>query len=242
MSDIMDRMARRTNFGQNQSADYQRFKGEYFSGGDARIYFGDVWVDEITNLQFSLQEQVSPIFGYASYTWDKVARGTRYIQGSFTINFKESYYLHSVLNSLRSKQESAGQATNEKSVPKATSWTNDLTVEQLLEGKFEAVADEFEKALWGEGDRKAYARQRSTKSSYFTSESTDSRLNDEGFNILLAYGPMNEAGGMDTNQTVRSLMGVHLTGCGQIISGDGQPIQEQYSFIARDLDGDTSTW
>lgn len=240
MTDRYLRRTNRANIPQQQSPEYQRFKSEYFSGADVRIYFGDIWLDEVTNLQFSMQEQVSPIFGYASYTWDKVARGTRYIQGSFTINFKESYYLHSVLNGLRSKLESKPGEAYRPPVHEAQ-WRNDITVEHLLgTSKFDAVADEFEKSLWGKGKLTAETRARSQRSSYFTSAQATDDLNETGFNILISYGPLNEAGGTRVDQTIHSLVGVQLTGCAQIIGGDGQPIQEQYSFIAKDLDGDAS--
>lgn len=216
------------------STEYQRFKSEYFSGADVRIYFGDIWLDEITNLQFTLQEQVSPIFGYASYTWDRVARGTRHIQGSFVINFKESYYLHSALNSLRSELKDPSTAID---LWEEKQWTKGISTDHLMGEKFEEVADEFEKSLWGEGQKAASARNRVNKSSYFSSEHNDAELDQNGFNILISYGPRTENGGGGVSTTAHSLIGVQLTGCGQIIGGDGQPIQEQYSFIAKDLDG-----
>ncbi|MGN0357148.1 MAG: hypothetical protein ACI4E0_04930 [Blautia sp.] len=74
----------------------------YYSGTDARIYFGDIWVDEIVEIEFGLQEQVAPIYGYGSYTWDVVARGNRVVVGQFAINFKEVGYLQTILNSLSS--------------------------------------------------------------------------------------------------------------------------------------------
>ncbi|MDK2600705.1 hypothetical protein QO179_24735 [Bacillus stercoris] len=131
--------------------EYQRFKSDYFTGADIRIYFGDIWVDEVTSLQFTLQEQVAPIFGYASYTWDRVARGNRYIQGSFTINFKESYYLQSVMNSLTSKMKGSSTTSTGFS---SSQWKKGLNIEHLMSksgDSFNSIADEFEKSLWGEG-------------------------------------------------------------------------------------------
>jgi len=233
----------------NSTTEYQRFRNEYFTGADVRIYFGDIWVDEITNLQFTLQEQVAPIFGYASYTWDKVARGNRYIQGSFNINFKESYYLHSVLNRLSSNMKSAKSGSSGFNT---NQWKEGLDIEHLVNAakgsSFDTIADEFEKSMWGQGQmvQESKARQ---KTSYFypddQSQDIDSmkqsEMRDSGFNILIGYGPMNEKDGMKYSETTHSLIGVQLTGCSQIIGGDGQPIQEQYSFIAKDLDGNVAS-
>lgn len=247
------------NYPPNSSTEYQRFSNEYFAGSDIRIYFGDTWVDEITSLQFTLQEQVTPIYGYASYTWDKVARGTRYIQGNFSINFKESYYLHYVLNSLSSKMKAASK---DAPVFSAQSWKEGTSVEHLVETAdspaFEAIADEFEKSLWGEGDNKSLNSVVSKRkgNTFFSPEhrgkneedgtatyddvTSQKQLAEQGFNILIGYGPMNEKDGRKAAGTAHTLMGVQITGVSQVIGGDGQPVQEMYSFIARDLDGNVA--
>lgn len=243
------RLVRRVNTKQSGTTEYQRFKEEYFTGQDIRIYFGDIWVDEITSLQFTLQEQVAPIFGYASYTWDKVARGNRYIQGSFTINFKESYYLHSVMNSLNSEMKKTADGV---AMYNAAKWKDGVNIEHLVGGsansnEFEKLADQFEKSLWGEGDMMAQVSNRD-QTSYFYPDTGDNsidglnltELRDHGFNIIIGYGPLNEANGTSANETAKSLIGVQLTGCSQIIGGDGQPVQEQYTFIAKDMDGNVT--
>jgi hypothetical protein len=242
----MEQDARRVvgyEYGKNSTTEYQRFKSEYFTGADIRIYFGDIWVDEITSLQFTLQEQVAPIYGYASYTWDKVARGARSIQGSFTVNFKESYYLQAVLNSLSSKMKG-----NSKSTPMfdTKQWKDGVDIEHLI-SSFDVVADEFEKSFWGEGLLTSQSSKKNKGTYFYPNIGNDggsevlslnqSELADSGFNILIGYGPMNEKDGMKASETAHSLIGVQLTGVSQLIGGDGQPIAEQYTFIAKDLDG-----
>lgn len=242
----------------NVSTEYTRFRADYFSGADVRIYFGDIWVDEITGLQFTLQEQVAPIYGYASYTWDKVARGTRLIQGSFRINFRESYYLHSVMDRLSSKVREASDGTSGFEESK---WKQGLNIEHILKevesNSFESIADEFEKTLWGAGQNSKFNkivknREHNTyfypehrgpdKDGHVTYDSNVSQkaLAENGFNIVITYGPMHAENGMRASQTVHTLIGVQLTGVSQIIGGDGAPIEEEYQFIARDLDNDVT--
>jgi hypothetical protein len=232
----------------NSTTEYRRFSNEYFTGADIRIYFGDIWVDEITNLQFTLQEQVAPIYGYASYTWDKVARGTRFIQGSFSINFTESYYLHSVMNRLSSKMRNASDDTP---MFDKNQWKEGVTIEHLMEksssGSFDTLADEFEKSLWGQGSMGTQTNQRKDTTFFYPDfpgngddDPNQYQLREHGFNILIGYGPMNETDGMKYSETTHSLVGVQLTGCSQVIGGDGQPIQETYNFIAKDLDGNVT--
>lgn len=72
----------------------------YFSAVDARIYFGDVYIDEAQKINFILEQNTTAIAGYNSYVYDMIVQGTRYINGEFTINFTKSGYLYEVLNSL----------------------------------------------------------------------------------------------------------------------------------------------
>src|SRR6185312_4609161 len=82
---------------QDSRVEYQLFSADYFSGADVKLYFGDIWVDEVTTITFQLQEEVMPVYGYHSYTFDTVARGKRLIQGSFGINFTSASYLQQIL-------------------------------------------------------------------------------------------------------------------------------------------------
>ena len=61
------------------------FIEEYFSGPDTRIFFDGEEQFEISSLSFSVQEQLKPIYGYASRTFDDVAVGSRVILGQFTV-------------------------------------------------------------------------------------------------------------------------------------------------------------
>lgn len=257
-SDSQGRRVFGYSYGANRTTEYRRFGSEYFAGADIRIYFGDIWIDEVTSLQFTLQEQVAPIFGYASYTWDKVARGSRYIQGAFSINFKESYYLQQVLKSLSSEvgSDNTGNTTGFNT----KTWQSGLDIEALMKSNkqnFNDIADQFEESLWGASknkDMNADIKAREQDSYFYPvfktgvdakgnpTYLTDSQRNltDNGFNILISYGPLNENNGINTPETTHSLVGVQLTGVSQIIGGDGSPVQEQYTFIAKDLDGDVT--
>lgn len=87
-----------TNINNNPGSLYKQTR--YFSGVDAEIYFGETYIDEAVNINFSLQQNTMPIFGYNSYIFDTCAQGSRLIQGSFTVNFTRSCYMYDVLNTL----------------------------------------------------------------------------------------------------------------------------------------------
>jgi hypothetical protein len=72
----------------------------YFSGIDAEIYFGETYIDETVQIEFTVQQNTMPLYGYNSYVYDQIAQGSRIIQGQFTINFTKASYLYDVLNTL----------------------------------------------------------------------------------------------------------------------------------------------
>jgi len=227
----------------------------YYSGTDARIYFGDIWVDEIVEIEFGLQEQVAPIYGYGSYTWDVVARGNRVVAGQFVINFKEVGYLQTILNSLSSamntREEDKWFSLNEfnKEIGEGTGrYKRDLPPETVIEN-FKELANDYEATLWGEpgSDRKEFNEftDNRTKEHYFSGTrfgvENNKLLKNHGFNILLTYGGACDPGRVSTGyRTTQTIVGVQLTGVSQRVDPSGNPIQEVYSFIAKDLSGNVT--
>jgi hypothetical protein len=215
----------------------------YFSGADVRIYFGDMWIDEITELQYTLTENVMPIYGYASHTFDKVARGNRIIQGSFAINFKEVGYLQTVLNSLSSymKKDPAKVDekffTNQKEVTilgeKYKDHFRNIPAEYVIKD-FETLAQSYENRIWGE-DPSHSAKQKKT-SYFYGNDEADNSLKDKGFNILIGFGGLSINNKMSLyHNTIQSILGVQLTQVSTRVDPSGQPVQEIYSFIAKDI-------
>lgn len=70
----------------------------YYSSIDATILLNGDIVEEIVQIQWTIQEQTMPLFGYNSFVWDEVAKGNRIIQGVFAINFTVPDYLDQLIN------------------------------------------------------------------------------------------------------------------------------------------------
>lgn len=228
-----------------RQVEYKVFNDQYYTGADTRIYFGDIWLDEITGIQFSMQENVAPIFGYASYTWDKVARGSRQIQGQFSINFKESYYLIGALNQLQNKYNTNGTTTGFS----YDAFKGNTTLEQLTtqvgNSNFYAIADNFEKTFWSDEGRDSQKQNKAIRenNSYFTNDIPGAQggqkeLGEHGFSIIMTYGPYHAQDGASVAGTAVTLTGVQITGVSQVVGRDGSPVEEVYTFIARDLNSD----
>jgi len=150
---------------------------DYFCGSTARLYFEEIWVDDIITVTWNASQQKSPIYGYASQFFDAVANGTFLVQGSFSIAFKESAYLYTIMNKLRGKhgdqavarsvadarQDNSRLARVMESTPaygrvSNTTKIESYTIEDWMgtssdgTAQFEAVAEALEDVLWGVKD------------------------------------------------------------------------------------------
>lgn len=224
---------------QRHTVNYERFPSEYFSGGDVHIYFGDTFVDEITYLDFTLQESVFPIFGYNSFVFDDFVRGSRIIQGAFRINFKDVNYLKGLMDHiltgntemLKQDLQIRDRKPTEEDVNKLLKYA-----EEGWSREFDVLSQKFEDAIWRTSE--PVNKLRKQKTTFFPNTK-------EGFNIRITYGPYNQTGYENeeinyynrvNKGTVRALYGVQLHTVKQIHDLSGQPIQEEYLFYAKDLD------
>lgn len=225
--------------------EYQIFNEDYFSGADINIFFGDIWVDEATGLQFALQEEVLPVYGYSDFTMAAVSRGRRMVQGSFSINFKSTGYLQQVLQNATAINYAVNQAQNEGVIKPEDFKKYKLDEILTIYGKesFDQIAEEYERALWGVAEDEKNLLSNGSRT-YFPAD-------PYGFDLKINYGAVSEANGKSgyfqttafrstANVTVETINGVQLNGMQKVGIGtsyEGQPITELYTFIARDING-----
>ena len=98
---------------------------KYYSDISAELYFNGHWFEDITAVQWQVQRQAYPLFGYNSFIYDDVALGNRIIYGSFTINFTEPNKLQKVIE--QSKIESQAN-TDTASYEKLSQTVNTTTI------------------------------------------------------------------------------------------------------------------
>lgn len=233
----------------------------YWSGLDARVYAGNVLLDEIVALQYELQEAVLPVFSYASYTFTDALHGARRIQGMFTMNFKREGYLFELLRQLEKRtsvvggnetnapDESAfrlasrGNATVEDFtalVNKGTAHSerNKLTPESVQ--RLKDVSSAFEEAIWGRVEIPKALDPRTTPSRarFETAQDFDLHIHFGSREPLLNETDRRARKAAPDEDlvvaTYTRLVGVHLTGVGRVLDDSGRPIMESYSFIAKD--------
>jgi len=211
---------------------YQVFPQEYFSGTDCYISFNNIPIEEIVTLEFAIQEPIIPIYGYASYVYDAVAHGGRIVRGSFTIAFKESFYIRSILDKL------SDQGISSKNPKKPMSDMNEQQILAWIKGRniaeIEEVANKYSEKLWNQSKAIEVNKQ---KDPFFSP--SDSELSNYGFDIILSYGSELLEVGKEVKEfpgTVKFINGVHLMEVTQILQPSGEPVYEKYSFIAKDID------
>ena len=167
----------------------------YYSAVDGELYFGDIFIDEVTNISWNVQQQTMPIYGYNSYTFDDIAVGSRLIQGQFAINFTKSNFLTNLQNNTSAfKQVSRRMYADDN--PQTTSFSD--------------YRKQLHLPMW-----------------------------DKGFDIVIGFGKVN---GSISSLTSSSPYSTYvILNCVQVTSStiqldyNGNPVQEVYTFIARDM-------
>ena len=93
---------------------YQTYPYDYYAGTDCKIFFGDIWVDDIITIQYTCEQSKTPIYGYASQNFDAIAKGQIIVQGSLAIAFKETGYLNIIQATLEAQRADATQIIKAK--------------------------------------------------------------------------------------------------------------------------------
>ena len=221
----------------------------YFSGAQTKVFFGNIWVDDIVTINWDLVEQKAPLYGYASETYDGVARGTQIVQGVFTIAFKQNEYISTIIDALnargangadvlaRVKRAKARRAIDARyqsraSLPAAVK--RGLTYEKVLDaahkegtGMFTDLSAFLRDNIWGILDNQHLIAEQATDKDKLNNSI------ESGFDILVTYGNI---GNHSSEWTVKGVGDVHITGIRQILNPTGEPILEAYTFFGKLLD------
>jgi hypothetical protein len=229
----------------------------YYSGAQITIWFGDIWVDDIDAISWNYTQEKRPIYGYASQHLDAVAKGQVIIQGQLRVNFREKGYLSYIIQNLPKLRENLKTYEKEGTYENIWSSIKPVVALHLKQGTFGPgtlqdiqdlpkredffdVAKLYEEIIWGDLDKR---KQKETK--FKTPDIVQQEIFPKGFDIMITYGDPQAIEPQSTNDlgnsTVKSLIGVHLTGSSQVIEANGAPIQEMYTFMARDMDEYTGT-
>jgi hypothetical protein len=230
-----------------------QFNSSYWSGLDLNIFFNEIYIDDIVQIQYQITENVMPLMSWGDYTVRYMAHGFRIIQGSFGINFKNSAYMQSVLKFLAS-----GNAPGTNSPETPSTLRAGIAVPQTLNGilgmvkgrningvdvdALSQVAAANQESFWGSAINTSAAPGFNSKSNFpmfYGGRNGFSIIirfgeTDYGKDERITYGKYGSASPPSEVGTILSLTGVHINGVGVAVDDSGRPIMEVYSFMAKD--------
>lgn len=111
--------------------------GKYFTATQALIYIGNLYIDEVVDLQFTYQGNKIPIYGYSSTNLDAFGQGKRLVQGQFSVNLVTEGYLYVVLDQYRQKMSKTSLTTTvEKNITSLSNAIGNARSENQTVGSF----------------------------------------------------------------------------------------------------------
>jgi hypothetical protein len=87
--------------------------GRYFMASDARMYIGNVFIDELEAVQFVLQDNKIPVYPYMGRYFAAIGQGRSLVQGQININFISEGYLYAVLDNYQASATPASPQQTE---------------------------------------------------------------------------------------------------------------------------------
>jgi len=193
----------------------------FFSGAQASVFIGDVWVDDITSVNYEFRDSKQPVYGYGSEYFDLVAYGTKLVSGNFTVNFREPNYIWLILQREKELRKKNLQDESVDNLEDAISGNTRIGDKRKNYNLFFNTnnPDDVKKAF----------KQSLIDGKKVKKESIN-KMNHLGFNMVLGYGT-------ELNQDTigQRIIDAHIVGQSKVIMQDGRPIEERYQFFARDL-------
>jgi len=192
----------------------------YYTSAQVKMYIGDLFIDEMVSVEWGVQENSVPLFGYCSRLADAYAEGRSLIQGQILINYTAPWYLGITLQNHKDKAPDVGKQDDDPEIEPLAAL--------ILQGKPIDNAGDFTPDQWA----KVYARVDQLKSagvsfSISGADSSPAVYKRVKFNIVLEFGD-------PARKNRRMLRDCKLISCNQVVDQSGNNVFESYGFIARD--------
>lgn len=206
--------------------DQRNFKYDYYSGANIGLFVGANQITNAVGFEMSLQQNKTPVYGYASSLFDGVANGVVQVSGVLWMNFTQAQLMSAFV------ANNAGAIASQIDLGKQMDMlfsSNSVVPEDFQ--MVEQLSEDFKNAYWGESTE-LLEGQNLEDPTLVLHARPDQHL--KGFDIFVTYGvPFQQTA--NTNSTQRIVKDVRIVGFGQTISIDGEPVIETYPFIAREV-------
>jgi len=204
--------------------------GTYFQAAQARMYIGNLFIDEVVTCQFQLMQNRIPIYGYRSNKFDAVGTGHSLVQGQLAINFVTEGYLYVVLKEHERLMASAAPALSAM-LPNIKTRINGL-IQQYQQAYTPATQGPIINALMDLAAQDSTGTVSNYISDALNTTPTNSGVNACDLEIPFDIKVQLEAGGRTVTRTIRNCV---LGANDFAYSHDGKTILDTYSFIGREL-------
>ena len=199
------------------------FSPYHYTGSQAQIYINDYWIDEMTALYFSEVTNKTPIFGYTSQTFDRVACGNRMVRGWFTINYVDEAYLKIVAQDIYDR-ENADQFDIERP---------DLRTQLNLDSNDDFIRQKAINEIRGLGNPQFRRFAEQFRADENAQEFLAKRFDAiPPFTIFMLYG---DPTSRIASHTAGRITGVELIAHERIVQTGDDVVQERYEFIGKEV-------
>lgn len=216
--------------------DQRNFKYDYYSGANIGIFVGGNQLTDAVGFEMTLQQNKTPVYGYASSLYDGVANGVVQVSGTLWLNFTQAQLMSAFVANAFGRVDPTSLDVGASASEFLSAALGDDGATPIDLELISSYSDELKEQYWFETpDNLGNSRQEGGNlgnSAHVAHARPDQHLN--GFDIWVTYGvPFQQSS--NTNSTLRVVKDVRIVGFGQTISIDGEPIIEAYPFIAREV-------
>lgn len=225
----------------------------YYAAEDMRVYVAETGSDPefsdlpMHELGFSVTQEKAPVYGAFSYTYDAVMRGTRLVNGTFTLVTKYPNYMKRLLTKAAdNRRENMDRLQDPYPRPQSWQeddanirkyWTRHLDPSAIAQGKTEwSIHPPFTLVVqYGIQDTSVVyspematnPTRRNRRLGVYESSGDTTLMRDHNQRLIESEN--------DEHADTFVLDAVELMGVNRIFSPNSPVVMEQYEFMARDI-------
>jgi hypothetical protein len=214
----------------------------FFAGPDIKAYIAELADDPefgdmpIHGVAFNIEQQKTPVYGYWSYTYDAVMRGTRLVSGQLTLITKYPGYMREALSAAAANR-SANRNNLSDDYPAPGSWrSDDENIERYWGKHIDVAAQTQGKNEWSihppfslvivYGVQNTSVQAKNIGQQYAAYESDNALLSDHNQRLVESYN------GEKPSRLI--IDGCELVSCNRSFTSE-LLVAESYSFFGRDI-------
>ena len=203
----------------------------YFTGAQCRVYLGNIFLDELQSIQYVVQNNQVPYYGYASRFLDGYGQGKSIVQGQIIINYVSEGYLFLTLDNYRrtTLAESGSKDPNSDAAKQIQAlMATQLLVDNAKKGSRRDVSLTAMLAKYASNPQAVALAKKTYSPGGFDPVYCNPTYQDIVFDLEIEIGT-------GEYKTYRKIEKVKLTTNEQVLDQSGNIVAEAYGFLARRL-------